>query len=105
MIASDTQVGVKLLAKPAQSIHGEELFVDKLPLDRFSPTRGLCSRWRWAFPTDAKLMQGGYFRFELKGGPRETRWKVDLAGRSDSMASFRRGLTRMRFAIPWFFAQ
>jgi hypothetical protein len=33
MIASDTQVGVKLLAKPAQSIHGEELFVDKLPLD------------------------------------------------------------------------
>ena len=66
MIASDTQVGVKLLAKPALSIHGEELFVDKLPLDRVSPTRGLCSRWR-------KLMQGGYFRFEFKGGPRETR--------------------------------
>jgi hypothetical protein len=65
MIASDTQIGVKVLAKPAQSIHGEEFFVHKLPLDGFSQTRGLCSRWR-------KLMRGSYFRFEFKGGPRET---------------------------------
>jgi hypothetical protein len=69
MIASDTQIGVKVLAKPAQSIHGEEFFVHKLPLDGFSQTRGLCSRWR-------KLMRGATSDLNSKEVPEKHHRKL-----------------------------